>query len=175
MAFGTVASMVEQQWNHAFGPALRGGMRPRLSEILPELLVGEYPLPSDASWLKEEHRITAVISLQDDADLSSKGLRHADLELAFTQVGLRFQRTPITDGDSAMLSFRLDEIVQHIHDLAQGGRVYLHCNAGMNRAPTAAIAYVHVWHQLPLAKACEFVRQRRFCVPYLSVLEARYR
>lgn len=174
VASGTVARVAEPQWNHAWGPTLRGGTRPRLSEILPELMVGEYPLPSDAAWLKVEHGVTAVLSLQDDADLSSKGLRHVDLKDAFAEHGLPFQRIPITDNDAAMLSCRLDEIVQQIHDLAQSGRVYLHCNAGMNRAPTAAIAYVHVWHHLPLAKAYDFVRQRRFCVPYKSVLEARY-
>ena len=57
------------------GPPPRPGGRPGVSAIRPGLLVGEYPLPEDAAWLRAEHGITAVLSLQDDADLASKGLR----------------------------------------------------------------------------------------------------
>ena len=56
-----------------------------------------------------------------------------------------------------------------------GDRVYLHCNAGMNRAPTVAIAYLHVHHAMSLGAARDSVKQRRHCVPYMRVLEARYR
>jgi len=164
----------DSDWNHAWAPSLRAGTRPRFSEILPELLVGEYPLPSDAAWLHHEHGVTAILSLQDDADLSSKGLRFVDLVDAFREQSLAFHRIPVTDGDTEMLAIRLDEIVDLIGQLARGGRLYLHCNAGMNRAPTAAIAYVHVGHRMPLAAARDFVRQRRFCIPYMSVLETRY-
>jgi protein-tyrosine phosphatase len=58
--------------------------------------------------------------------------------------------------------------------ISAGRRVYLHCNAGMNRAPTIAIAYLHVHRQLPLHEARDFVKARRHCVPYMTVLEARY-
>lgn len=162
------------EWNHAFGPALRGGARPRLSRILPELIVGEYPLLSDIAWLRQEHDVSAVLSLQDDADLSSKGLRLADLSHHYQEQGINFERIPITDGDVEMLATRLDEIVQLVRDLSRDGCLYLHCNGGMNRAPTVAIAYVHVWHAMSLAQARDFVRERRFCVPYVTVLESRY-
>jgi len=166
--------MAGSDWNHAWGPALRAGARPCLSEILPELIVGEYPLPSDAPWLRQEYGVTAVLSLQDDADLASKGLRTADLDRGYREQGIHFQRIPITDGDAEMLALRLDEIVQQVRDLSRSGRLYLHCNAGINRAPTAAIAYVHVYHRLSLPEAYTFVHARRFCMPYMSVLEARY-
>jgi hypothetical protein len=44
----------------------------------------------------------------------------------------------------------------------------------MNRAPTAAIAYLHVHGDLPLLAARDFVKARRPCVPYMRLLEARY-
>ena len=44
----------------------------------------------------------------------------------------------------------------------------------MNRAPTIAIAYLHVHRGLGLHAARDFLKQRRHCVPYMTVLEARY-
>src|SRR3989442_1777383 len=123
------------------GPPPRPGGRPGVSAIRPALLVGAYPLAEDAAWLRDEHGVTAVLSLQDDADLASKGVALAALEYAYRARGLGFHRIPVPDGDVQ----RLGEIVALLGRLIEAdGRVYLHCNAGLNRAPTAAIAYLHM-------------------------------
>jgi protein-tyrosine phosphatase len=155
------------------GPPPRPGARPGLSVIRPSLLVGEYPTPEDAAWLRDEHGVTAVVSLQDDADLASKGLRLAALERSYREHGLVFHRVPVPDGDDRNLVTRLREIVALIARLIDaGGRVYLHCNAGFNRAPTVAIAYLHVHEGLPLEFARVEVKRLRHCVPYVGALEA---
>ncbi len=157
------------------GPPPRPGGRPGVSVIRPALLVGEYPLPEDAAWLAEEHGVTAVVSLQDDADLAGKGLELRALERAYRTHGLAFHRIPVPDGDDRNLAARLGEIVTTISRVVdEGGRVYLHCNAGLNRAPTAAIAYLHVRERLPLAAARDEVKQRRHCVPYIRALETYF-
>lgn len=157
------------------GPPPRPGGRPGVSVIRPALLVGEYPLPEDAAWLAEEHGVTAVVSLQDDADLAGKGLELRALERAYRTHGLAFHRIPVPDGDDRNLAARLGEIVATISRVVdEGGRVYLHCNAGLNRAPTAAIAYLHVREGLPLATARDEVKQRRHCVPYMRALETYF-
>ena len=149
---------------------------PNLTAILANLLVGEYPTPEDVEWLRAMHAVTAVLSLQDDADLASKGLQLADLEQAYRQHAVRFQRLPVPDCDTDFLAARIDIIIATLHELISGGdRVYLHCNAGMNRAPTVAIAYLHTHHGLSLLDARDFVKSRRPCAPYMTVLEARYR
>jgi protein-tyrosine phosphatase len=138
-------------------------------------MVGEYPTPEDASWLRDEHSVTSVVNLQDDGDLASKGLRLADLQAAYAAHGLPFHRIPVPDCDGATLGARLDDTVRLLADLVRHGhRVYLHCNAGLNRAPTMAIAYLHVHHGLSLTAARDFVRARRNCAPYMNVLEAHY-
>jgi protein-tyrosine phosphatase len=150
-------------------------MRPGLDAILPELLVGEYPRVEDLAWLRDEHGVTAVVSLQDDADLASKRLDVADLERACAELGLAFERLPVADGDPDGLATRLPALVARLHALIDGGaRVYLHCNAGYNRAPTAAIAYLHVHRAMALDAACEEVKARRSCVPYVTALRQRY-
>jgi len=93
---------------------------------------------------------------------------------------LREQDDPRTacgglDGDAEFLADRLPTIVEHVHCHVEAGAVvYLHCNGGLNRAPTAAIAYVHVHHDLPLAAASEFVKERRLCIQYVRALDLCY-
>jgi protein-tyrosine phosphatase len=165
-------------WPRSFGlvgPPPRPGARPGLTVIRPALLVGEYPMPEDAAWLRDEHGVTAVVSLQDDADLASKGVRLRTLERAYQKYALRFHRIPVPDGDAAHLAARVDEIVALLGRLAdEGHRVYLHCNAGFNRAPTVAIAFLHVREGLTLEAARDAVKQLRHCVPYMRALEAHF-
>ncbi len=150
-------------------------MPPTFDAVLPELLVGEYPRVEDLAWLRDTHGVTAVLSLQDDADLASKRIRPTDLEAASAALGLAFERLPVADGDLVALAARLPVAVTRLDALiGLGGRVYLHCNAGYNRAPTVAIAYLHVHRGLTLDAACALVKERRSCVPYVGALRARY-
>jgi len=152
-----------------------GAWRPRCSEVLPALIVGAYPTPEDAAWLRAEHRITAVLSLQDDADLASKGLQLDGLRTAYDAAGVRFERAPLTDNDVDMLRLQLPRIVAQLDALlAHDHRVYLHCNAGVNRAPTVAIAYLHARCGLPLEEARDHVKARLHCVPYMRLLAEMY-
>jgi protein-tyrosine phosphatase len=162
-------------WYGIGGPPPRPGGRPGLNVIQTDLLVGEYPNPADASWLQSEHGVTAVLSLQDDADLASKGLVLARLEDAYRTHGMQFHRIPVPDGDDRHLIARVGDIVALLARLLGAGeRVYLHCNAGFNRAPTAAIAYLHVHAGLSLAAARDLVKRCRPCVPYMRALEAHF-
>jgi atypical dual specificity phosphatase len=157
------------------GPPPRPGGRPGFTAIRPFLLVGEYPTPVDAPWLRDVHGVTAVVSLQDDADLAGKGLRLVQLERAYAAAAIAFHRIPIPDGDNRNLAARLDDIIALLDRLrAEDARVYLHCNAGFNRAPTAAIAWLHVHEKIGLAEARDAVKALRHCVPYMRTLEAYF-
>jgi len=151
------------------GSGLRN-TRPGYSVILDELLVGEYPTLADIAWLAETASVRAVLSLQDEADLLSKALDAAKLAAEYARHGIEFRRVPIQDGDPGALAARLDTAVGTLHELlGRCGRVYLHCNAGYNRAPTVAIGYLHRHRGLSLDDACGFVKARRACLPYMSV------
>jgi atypical dual specificity phosphatase len=156
-------------------PSARRSGPPEVAVILPALRIGECARPEDVAWLRREHAVSAVVSLQDDGDLLHKGLRLNALRAAYREQEVAFHRVPIADGDAAMLGARLDEVVRLLHDLlATGESVFLHCNAGLNRAPTVAIAYLHVHCGYALEEARDFVKARRACVPYWSVLSARF-
>jgi protein-tyrosine phosphatase len=81
-------------------------------------------------------------------------------------------RMPIPDASADHLERALDAAVLRLHGLIESGeRVYLHCNAGLNRAPTVAIAFIHVHRMMALSEATAFVRKRRSCAPFTIMLE----
>jgi len=147
------------------------GRQPEVCEILPTLLVGEYPRVEDIDWLKQEFGISAVCSLQDAEDLSAKKLSLAMLEGEYQRRQVKFHRAPVADFDCQSLALALPAALEALHMLLQNGHtVFLHCNAGCNRAPTLAIAYLHVHHGMTLDEARDFVKARRACGPYMEVL-----
>jgi hypothetical protein len=157
------------------GPAVRPAGHPDHAFVLPALAVGEYPTPEDSAWLRDTCRVSAVISLQDDLDLERKGVSLEALRRAYRGVAIAFARYPVADGDAGALRAVLDAVVADLHQrLAAGARVYLHCNAGLNRAPTVAVAYLHRHHGLSLDAACGAVKAQRPCVPYMRALRAHY-
>lgn len=149
--------------------------RPDCSRITSALWIGSYPEPDDYAWLAERHGVTAVLNLQDDFDLAAKRLTLAHLDAAARAAGLAFARMPVVDGDAPGLARQLPAIVATLHGLIrEHGPAYVHCNAGINRAPTVAIAYLHVHEPLPLRDAIRLVKACRSCLPYVTALDAAY-
>jgi protein-tyrosine phosphatase len=146
--------------------------RPSVTEISPGLLVGEFPRPDDIAWLKSEFCVTAVHNLQDDEDLALNGLRERELAEACRASGVKFVRTQIQDGSADAMAERLADTLGALAGLIGAGeRVYLHCNAGLNRAPTLAIAYLRAHGDMSLDEACAHVNARRACGPFMTILE----
>jgi len=154
----------------AFGPPRRID-RPTVSEVSDGLLVGAYLTPADIDWLRDEHRVTAILCLQDDFDFAARGLDARALAEAGSAAGVRWLRIQVPDFDVEALGLRLSAIVDDLAELLERGeRVYLHCSAGFNRAPTAAIAYLHACCGLDLDAATALVEARRSCQPYARAL-----
>jgi len=143
-----------------------------VTELLPELLIGEYPRLEDIGWLKTVHAVTAVHNLQDDEDLRLYGLDLASLTDTYARASIKMVRTPIPDGSADQFSLHLERALSDLNALTEAGeRVYLHCNAGMNRAPTLAIAFLRAYRDMSLDQALKHVKQRRACGPFMTVLE----
>jgi protein-tyrosine phosphatase len=153
----------------------RGNGRPSVSTITDSLLVGEYPRVSDIEWLKAEFRVTAIHNLQDDEDLRINGIDVIALREVCIRHQIKLMRTPIRDGSSDDMAARLGDALQCLEDLlGRRERVYLHCNAGLNRAPTLAIAWLRAKAGMSLNEAMAYVKKRRACGPFMTVLEAHF-
>ena len=166
---------MDELWRHLPAPVRRSAERPDVTLILPALLIGEYPQPDDVAWLAAQHRVTAIVNLQDHEDLIAKAVDIRALRHASQTCGVEFHHFPVPDYNPDRLLDQLDTILTTLRALTTRGHViYLHCNAGVNRAPTVAIAYVHIACRLPLQAACALVKARRACGPYVQLLERHF-
>ena len=110
--------MAARSWSGVSHPFMRPAGRPGVSTILDgSLLIGEYPTPDDIEWLRDEHGIDAVVSLQDDIDLTYKSIDLPSLESAYANAGIPLHRFGVVDGDPDDLVPSLEAILATLHSL----------------------------------------------------------
>jgi len=163
---------MDEVWRRPAAAPARPTKRPDVTAILPHLLLGEYLLSDEISWLTATHSVTAIVNLQDSQDLQTLGLDVAALRRHAAACGVAYHHLPVPDCSPDDLVSRLDRVLGTLTELDAAGHViYVHCNAGLNRAPTVAIAYLRAHCGISLAEACAWVKARRACGPYMPALE----
>lgn len=136
------------------------------------IFVGTYPQsPVDIDRLRDGPRITAVVNLQSDTDMKALGVNWKKLSRHYTKREITVYRHPIRDFDPVDLTGRVKAAVAQVGDLeAVGHSIYIHCTAGVGRAPAVAIGHL-AWNLgWNLDEAYEFVRERRACDPYIDAI-----
>ncbi len=139
-----------------------------------QLAVGSTPFDAaDISTLRSEAGVTAVVSLQSDADLADLKIDIADLRRQCGVLGMTHTRVPIIDFSPPDLLLHLDAGVAAVQgQIAAGRKVYVHCNAGINRSPSVVIAWLVAHRGMTLAAATDQVMERRSCYPYPDIMRA---
>ncbi len=142
-------------------------------EITPHLLVGSYPHSLAHVERLREAGVQAVLNLQADPELAEYGVAWKAIQNEYLRTCIVLRRVPIRDADEDDLVRQLPTAVSELHDLLGAGyRVYLHCMAGINRSPTVAIGWLHVYGKMAVLTATEYVAVRRACYPYPKALRA---
>lgn len=142
--------------------------------ITDAMFVGTYPQsPVDIDRLRDGARITAVINLQSDADIRALSLNWRKLEKHYASREIIVYRHPILDFDPEDLTRRMRRAVKRVGELeAVGHRIFVHCTAGVGRAPAVAIGHL-AWNMgWDLNSAYEFVLSKRSCDPYIEAIRA---
>lgn len=121
---------------------------PRFTEITPHLHVGGQYLRWGLPIL-ERRGITAVVNMRDEFDDREKDIAPD-----------RYLYLPTVDNTPPSLD-DLRAGTEFIHEeIQRDGRVYVHCEAGVGRAPTMAVAYL-VTRGMDPDSAWELLRERR--------------
>jgi predicted protein tyrosine phosphatase len=125
----------------------------RLSWIIPrKLAVGGLPQPGDGAILARE-KIKVVLSLC----AQSEGTLPEDVVQKFRC--LRFI-LPDSYYILGLQPNQLEQVVELIHNHIQSQQpIYVHCLAGVERSPTACIAYLCLHHDMELWEAINRVKQ----------------
>jgi len=142
--------------------------------ITETIFVGTYPQsPLDIDRLRDGARISAVVNLQSDVDIEMLNLNWRKLEEHYVNRRISLYRHPILDFDPVDLTRRMRAAVQRVGELETlGHRVFIHCTAGVGRAPAVAIGHL-AWNLgWDLDAAYEFVLSKRTCDPYLEAIRA---
>lgn len=136
--------------------------------ITDNLIVGSQPQkPQDIDHLKQEKNVGYILNLQQDKDIEYWGIDLRSIIKRCRELGIHHMRRPAKDFDPDSLRSGLPKAVSSLEwAIAEGrGNVYVHCTAGLGRAPAVAIAYMFWFCGMNLNIAYEKLTLKRPCGP----------
>ena len=113
-------------------------------QITANIVTGACPMAvNDLRRIHFEAGVSGVLSLQHDDCLSYWGINYAVMYRFGTKLGLMMERCPIRDFDVPDIRRRLPAAISILANmLRHGHRVYIHCTAGLGRAPVVVLGYL---------------------------------
>ncbi|KAL6750276.1 protein-tyrosine phosphatase-like protein [Haematococcus lacustris] len=146
------------------------------NRILPDLIVGScLQTAEDVDRLAEQEGVTTIFSLQEDCDMAYFKLDLEPIKARCMERGdVKHVRFPIRDFDPYDLRRKLPKAVARLareHD-PKAGTVYIHCTAGMGRAPATALAYMNWIRGMQLDHAYSMLTSMRRCGPKIEAIRS---
>jgi hypothetical protein len=130
-------------------------------EIAPGVLAGRAPIFRRNVWHLREKGITHIVDLREDLEWDGPGRRGGSAIAEIDALGLCRLRVAITDMGTPRAR-DLDEAVAFMDAaLHLGGRVYVHCRAGVQRTGAIAAAWYARQQACSVDDALAALRQRR--------------
>eukprot|EP00743_Colponemidia_sp_Colp-15_P006072 GILK01006526.1.p1 GENE.GILK01006526.1~~GILK01006526.1.p1 ORF type:complete len:407 (-),score=39.55 GILK01006526.1:48-1220(-) len=142
-------------------------------QVPPNMFIGPYPQQAADVEKMAAGGVTAVLNVQTDEDHAH---RHVDWDAmlkSYAEHNIEVRRFPIRDFNPVDLEQQLMAAVNVLEELIENGyHVYIHCTAGMGRAPAVAVCYL-VWCKgYTVGDAVAHVKaHRRVAVPNVPVIE----
>ncbi|NWI33979.1 DUS5 phosphatase, partial [Sula dactylatra] len=117
-------------------------------EILPFLYLGSAYHASKCEFLANLH-ITALLNVSRKSSESFKDQ-------------YCYKWIPVEDSHTADISSHFQEAIDFIDYIRRtGGKILVHCEAGISRSPTICMAYLMKTKKLRLEEAFDYIKQRR--------------
>ncbi|OIT39281.1 PREDICTED: phosphoglucan phosphatase LSF2, chloroplastic [Nicotiana attenuata] len=136
--------------------------------ITENLIVGSQPQKvEDVDHLKKEENVAFILNLQQDKDIEFWGIDLQSIVKRCSDLGIHHMRRPAKDFDPDSLRGVLPKAVSSLEwAISEGkGRVYVHCTAGLGRAPAVSIAYMFWFCGMDLNTAYDTLTSKRPCGP----------
>jgi hypothetical protein len=138
--------------------------------ILANLYIGSHPNQFEDIDQLEAIGVTTVLNLQSDDDFRRHRIDWHKLVTRYDALSFDVHRIPIRDFDNDDLLDNLPHAVRLLRESLETHTVFVHCTAGLNRAPSIVIAYLHWVQQWSLNKAARFVQRRHPCLPAMDTI-----
>lgn len=132
-------------------------------QIREDLIIGSCPVRlSDIDMIHRGAGATAILSLQNAECWARFAIDYGSHQARGRQLGLEMVNAPMRDFDPRDQRLRLPTAVRALADLlSKGHRVYVHCTAGINRAPLAVTAYLSFVERQSPDEAIALIRRSR--------------
>lgn len=133
------------------------------NELRSDIVLGSCPMsPPDIDRIADETGANAIMSLQTDECRSAFAIDYDAHRTYGQERGIRMVNTPMLDFNPPDQRRHLPEAVHMLTQLlAASHKVYLHCTAGINRAPLTALAYLTFVEMVEPDEAHGFIRSVR--------------
>lgn len=114
------------------------------AEITPTIVIGTCPMtPADVERIRDEAGVSAILNVQHGDCLAYWSIDYRAHESRGRQLGLEMARCPIRDFDIDDMRRQLPAATAALARLqAAGHRTYVHCTAGLGRAPLTVLAWL---------------------------------
>ncbi|KAK3228381.1 hypothetical protein Dsin_000262 [Dipteronia sinensis] len=143
--------------------------------IRPDLIVGScLQTPEDVDKLRQIG-VKTIFCVQQNSDLEYFGVDiRAIQQYAGTYDDIQHLRAEIRDFDSFDLRMRLPAVISKLYKAINrnGGIAYVHCTAGLGRAPAVALAYMFWVQGYKLSEANSLLLSKRSCCPKLDAIKS---
>jgi hypothetical protein len=117
------------------------------------IYIGNYPQVEDDAQALHEAGVTGIFNVQTDTDIEHRGYNWDLMKQYYSERGMEAIHFPITDfNHDDLLNKLFDGACKINHMVSNGQKVFVHCTAGMGRAPACVLAYlclfkkVDCWH-----------------------------
>ena len=123
-------------------------------EVRTDMVIGSCPMIiEDIDRICEEAGATALLSLQSEECRAAFGIDYESHREHGVARGALMLNTPMLDFNPPDQRINLPQAVRALAILlATSHRVYVHCTAGLNRAPLAVLAYLAFVELMPPGK-----------------------
>lgn len=142
-----------------------------------QIFVGSAPQSIVDLQRLQQMGISSVLSLQTNRDFETHRIDWEKLQNFYQSIGLQVHRFPIKDFDESDMGEKLAEPIKQLNTLLlDGKRVYVHCNAGICRAPATILGYLCNFKGMTLDEGLSYIRDSRpQANPYISAVKSALR
>lgn len=132
-------------------------------QITDHIVIGTCPMTlDDLIRIHSEAGVSGVLSLQHDDCLAYWGISYEMMSRIGKSLGLMIQRCPIRDFDVSDIRRCLPGAISMLANmLAHGHRVYIHCTAGIGRAPVVVLGYLTLLERYSTDEAIRLILEGR--------------
>lgn len=132
-------------------------------EVRTDIVIGSCPMSTaDIDTIRTATGVNALLSLQSDDCRAAFAIDYAQHAGHGAAAGLRMVNTPMLDFNPPDQRRHLPGAVRALAALlAAGHKVYVHCTAGLNRAPLTVMSYLVFVELVAADEAIAFIRRAR--------------